>query len=345
MKNKKVLVLGYFGYNTGQIDGQTVKTRSLYELLKDRVNPKSTSVSYFDTQSLRFDKLAIFNLLRLLLVSDSILFVGARRNLTYFFPLLFMFCFAFNRKISYVVVGGWLYDFLLKKPIYRFMLSRIAFILPETKYLCEQLSTEYKFNNVRQLTNFRLSNFSVGSSVRSKRRKIVFMARVNPNKGVPLIFKLGASLRDSIHKDVVIDIYGPIEETYKCQFLSELEKSEGNIRYKGTAEPRDVHNILAKYEFLIFPTKYYTEGFPGTILDAYISGLPVIVSEWKYAKEFVVDGKTGVIAPFDDDSGFINEVIKLLDNPEILEELRAGSRLEARKYSPENAWEILSQIL
>lgn len=64
MKNKKVLVLGYFGYNTGQIDGQTVKTSSLYELLKDRVNPKSTLVSYFDTQNLGVSKLSYFSLIR-----------------------------------------------------------------------------------------------------------------------------------------------------------------------------------------------------------------------------------------------------------------------------------------
>lgn len=29
---KSILVIGYFGYNTGQLDGQTVKTRDVYRL-------------------------------------------------------------------------------------------------------------------------------------------------------------------------------------------------------------------------------------------------------------------------------------------------------------------------
>ena len=31
----KVLVLGYFGYQTNQLDGQTVKTRDVYRLAKE----------------------------------------------------------------------------------------------------------------------------------------------------------------------------------------------------------------------------------------------------------------------------------------------------------------------
>lgn len=33
----KILVLGYFGYQTNQLDGQTVKTRDLYRLAKEQL--------------------------------------------------------------------------------------------------------------------------------------------------------------------------------------------------------------------------------------------------------------------------------------------------------------------
>lgn len=37
---RKVLVLGYFGYNTNQLDGQTVKTRHIYTLAEELVGKK-----------------------------------------------------------------------------------------------------------------------------------------------------------------------------------------------------------------------------------------------------------------------------------------------------------------
>ena len=45
---KRILVLGYFGYLTNQLDGQTVKTRDVYRLVKEQ--SKDYSVDYFDTQ-------------------------------------------------------------------------------------------------------------------------------------------------------------------------------------------------------------------------------------------------------------------------------------------------------
>lgn len=38
---------------------------------------------------------------------------------------------------------------------------------------------------------------------------------------------------------------------------------------------------------MLLPTHYYTEGLPGSVLDAYMSGIPIIVSRWKHASEFV----------------------------------------------------------
>lgn len=51
---KKVLVLGYFGYLTDQLDGQTVKTRDVYRLAKEQLT--DCDVEYFDTQSLQKSK-------------------------------------------------------------------------------------------------------------------------------------------------------------------------------------------------------------------------------------------------------------------------------------------------
>ena len=46
---------------------------------------------------------------------------------------------------------------------------------------------------------------------------------------------------------------------------------------------------------MIFPTYYVGEGFPGTIIDAFSSGIPDIATDWRYNSEIVQNGKTGYI--------------------------------------------------
>ena len=50
MKN---LVLGYFGYRINQLDGQTVKTRDLFRLLKEH---EGNNTVFFDTQEFQYKK-------------------------------------------------------------------------------------------------------------------------------------------------------------------------------------------------------------------------------------------------------------------------------------------------
>ncbi len=45
---------------------------------------------------------------------------------------------------------------------------------------------------------------------------------------------------------------------------------------------------------MLFPTKFKTEGIPGTIIDAYASGLTVVSSIWDNYNEIIDDGITGI---------------------------------------------------
>ena len=57
--------------------------------------------------------------------------------------------------------------------------------------------------------------------------------------------------------------------------------------------------MLKNYFLLAFPTKFYTEGIPGTILDAYAAGVPVIASKWESFFDVIEEGKTGIGYEFD----------------------------------------------
>ncbi|HEY8362617.1 MAG TPA: glycosyltransferase, partial [Tissierellaceae bacterium] len=83
------------------------------------------------------------------------------------------------------------------------------------------------------------------------------------------------------------------------------------------------------------PTYYEGEGFPGTIIDAFSAGVPVIATDWKYNKEIVAHGENGYIY-----KGEIEELVNILrqlaQNPDELLKMKKNCIKEAEKYKVEN---------
>lgn len=345
MRNRNILVLGYFGLSIHQLDGQTVKTRDIYSLLKSKEGKFFSDVRYFDTQIFQDSKLNILKAFRALSKSDTLYYLPAHNNLKYIFPFIFVLGILFNVKIHYIVVGGWLNNFLKNKPLLTWMLIRVKGIYPETKDLSDNLKTNYGFNNVFQLSNFRLNDFKAEEKVDIHNyQRLVFMARVHPLKGVRTIFKLEEELiKQNIH-NVQIDIYGPLFTEFEKEFKTLIEESQ-IVRYKGVLQPNEIYETLVNYDLMLFPTQYFTEGFPGSILDAYIAEVPLVATNWKYADEFIVHNESGLITEFGNEDLFIKETISLLKDKNRMSKLQEGVKKQKYKYSPEQAWEILKNNL
>ena len=63
-------------------------------------------------------------------------------------------------------------------------------------------------------------------------------------------------------------------------------------------------DVLKSYFFLLFPTKCPGEGIPGTIIDAYAAGLPVVSSLYPNFAEIIDEGVTGLGYEFDNVDAF-----------------------------------------
>ncbi|MCL6247804.1 glycosyltransferase [Acinetobacter sp. ANC 4945] len=335
MSRNMILVIGYFGKMNNQIDGQTIRTNSIYNLIKER---SDSEVIFFDTQSFKNNKLSILKMIFLICKSKVIFDIAAHGNLKYLFPLIFILCFFLKKKLNYVAVGGWLFDFIENMPIHKKLLMKTQNVFVQTENLCIKLK-ENNFTNVRLLNNFRLTNFQRKIVRNNRINKIVFMARIHEMKGVDVIFQLGHKLIEMGYTNIVIDLYGPIHHEYEKSFLKNLKNS--SINYGGIVDPLNVYDVLENYDLMVFPTKYFTEGFPGSILDAYISGIPVIASDWMNAHEFIVDKCTGYIVEFNNPAAFIEKVIWLIENPDNLLLLDANIIQKSKQYSSDSAWSTL----
>lgn len=339
-----ILVIGYFGYSSNQLDGQTIKTRNIYDALSSE-----HTVNYFDTEVLKYNKLQILSLLKKITQHDKVFFVGGKNNLKYFFPILYSLSKIQKKKIVYVVVGGWLYDFLRSNPaLYTIMLKSIRSVLVETKFLKAKLE-RLGFKNVNTIPNFRLTPDYEPSKPHfgSDTLNIVFMARIMKAKGIYLIFDL---LEDYIKnnqsyiKKLKIDFYGPISSDDKNKFEELIQIFSPHVSYKGLLQPNKIYFELPKYDLLVLPTFYEGEGFPGTILDAYLSGIPVITTKWKQIPEFVKDDETGFLIDYDL-TALKSKIQLLCENEKLLSDMKNNAFSYSREFSSDTGIKILNQAM
>ena len=120
--------------------------------------------------------------------------------------------------------------------------------------------------------------------------------------------------------EVILDIYGQISDEYRIIIDKKIE-NVSFIKYKGPIVPNGVteYKILSEYDVFILPTQHPGEGLPGALIDAYISGLAVVVSNWKYAKEYVDNYKNGVIFEYRDYNDMYIKVKEMINKNKILE--------------------------
>lgn len=342
MKNS-ILVLGAFGFNSPTYDGQTIKTRNLLSLLKE----KDVKVEYFDTQELKSNKLLVINMFWKVMTCGIMYYLPAENNLQYLFPRFFWLTRLLGKKIHYFVVGGWLVEFLNDKPSLSCKLSKIAGIHCETHYMKELLEESYVFKNVDVFPNFRITDFKPNVYHEDGKLHLVFMARVIKMKGLDLIFELGKRVSKAGLQNVIsIDFYGPQQdEENDIDYFDTNIKNYSFMKYHGPLKPEEIYGVLEKYDAMLLPTHFFTEGLPGSIVDAYISGIPVIVTKWKHASEFVVDGESGIVIPFEDDgTALFDAVMSLFNNKDLLARMKRQANKKAYDYSAEKAWSLLQKF-
>ena len=113
------------------------------------------------------------------------------------------------------------------------------------------------------------------------------------------------------------------------------------VRYKGAVPFDQSVAVLKNYFALLFPTRYFTEGVPGTIIDAYAAGLPVISAKWESFADVVAEDETGYGYDFGDQKAFHQLLERCAIEPAMILQLKENCLNEAKKFTPENALGVL----
>lgn len=367
----KVFVIGTFGYFNNQLDGQTVKTRNIFNLIKSKHNGDVTCI---DTLLVKKKPWLLFSLLWKLVRCNKLVILPCTNNLTILFPVVFYLSKLFRYEIIHICIGGWQVEYFLGSDIKKPRLPQISgsqraeiiderpiwtphphnmelnkkikVIMPEMQTEVEELR-KIGFSNIEFFPNFRIVNpawKNIKKEVHSELR-LVFMARIMRMKGYDVIFEF-ANYAKKNSMEVVIDFYGQINKDDEDEFISLLKCHPENTNYCGYLAPDKITSTLMNYDMMMLPTHYFTESLPGTILDSYIAGIPIIATKWKYATEFIEDGRTGFIVPFENGQDVFNQKLtSIYYDREMLQSLKQNAQKEALKYSEEIAWHRLEKYL
>ena len=174
------------------------------------------------------------------------------------------------------------------------------------------------------------------------------MARVCEDKGIDVIFRFADYIVNNKKvKDkypIKINLYGPLDNLIdKSGFYAHIEKYSF-MNYYGVIEPSKVYDILSENDVLVLPTHYPGEGLPGSIVEAYIAGLPVIVSKWRFLPEFVKKG-CGFVYDLDREIDFYNYILCLYNDHQLLLDMKQNAKAEGLLYMDKYAWDIINKYI
>ena len=339
---KKVAVIGHFAFGKEYLDGQTVKTKVLTDVLCDRFG--TDDVVKLDTHGWSKNPLGFFRkVLKTAKQAEHVIILPAHNGLKVFVPILSAAAQKYEFKLHYAVVGGWLPKVLAQKPGLVKKLKQFTGIYVETGTMKNALE-KMGFSNVELMLNCKDLQILQPEQMPEARKpyKLCTFSRVQQEKGMEDAIHVIRAINEARGQTAyTLDIYGPVDPA-QTQWFEELKQSFPEyVSYKGSVPFDQSVGVLKEYFALLFPTRYFTEGVPGTIIDAYAAGVPVISAKWESFADVVDDGKTGYGYEFGNNEAFRDILERIAQNPEMITSLKENCLTKARDFTPDQALDVL----
>ena len=344
MANKRIAIIGHFAENTDIKDGQTVKTRILFDELAalGRFDIKKVDTYLKKSHPVR---LLAKSLWTLLTVRDIVVLLSGN-GMRFYFPILSFFVKAFGTRVYHDVIGGNLDSYVREEPRFKKWLSSFRSNWVETESLKLKLGAE-GVTNTEVIPNFKRLEPLSESELYERRGvlKLCTFSRVSAEKGI----ELAAEAVKELNKDgdfCTLDIFGVPDADYGERFKELMASADKGVSYLDSVPYSESVAAIKDHDALLFPTYWFGEGFPGTVVDAYSAGLPVIASDHGSNRELVKDGITGRIIPSKSVPALVNAIRELgAMSPEALFEMKKNCLIEAKKYTPEGHIERIAAAL
>lgn len=164
---------------------------------------------------------------------------------------------------------------------------------------------------------------------------ILFVGQLTPRKGYDLALAALPAVAGRFPGATLLMVSGinTADRERVERLAAELDVAD-RVRFLGRLEDNALVNLFRSCDVYVTPTRY--EGFGLTLLEAMACGAPAVCTDAPAANEIVRDGENGLLSPPEDPEALAAAVIRVLDDAELRETLRAGGhRTCAEDFAPE----------
>ncbi len=172
---------------------------------------------------------------------------------------------------------------------------------------------------------------------REKVNRLVFIAQLHMDKGLAEALEACRHLPDNCH----LNVFGP------CTSDTDLSGFDGHPRatYGGVLEPTEVPRVLSEHDLMLFPSYRGREGYPGSILEAFQCGLPVVAARWGGVPELVEHEKSGLIVEPRSAAELKSAIERLMADPELYRRLCEGAKRRGDRFRSAHWYDSVAEDL
>jgi glycosyltransferase involved in cell wall biosynthesis len=148
---------------------------------------------------------------------------------------------------------------------------------------------------------------------------LTFIGALTPGKRPDRFIEVVAELRrQGLHFRAQLIGDGPLGPSLQAG------AAESGVELLGSRP--DIAELLRSTDVMVFPSRPAGEGMPGVLIEAGLSGVPVVATDAPGVSTIVADGETGVIVAHDDLSAMVSATSSLLESAELRRAMGKAAR-------------------
>ncbi len=149
---------------------------------------------------------------------------------------------------------------------------------------------------------------------RSSGSRLVYVGRLAAAKGLPILLQSMAALRLR-HEDVRLTVVGDGVDRAELEDRAGSLGLSDRVDFVGYQSPAAVRQYLQSAD--VFVMSSFAEGVPVVLMEAMMTGLPVVATQIAGVSELVEDGVNGYLVPPSDVDALTDRIGQLLSDGEL----------------------------
>ncbi len=130
--------------------------------------------------------------------------------------------------------------------------------------------------------------------------------------------------------EAVLSVVGSGSEEQRLRALAR-EWSLSGVTFHGAVPNEQLPELYAEHD--IFINASNVDNFPGALVEAACSGLPIVSTKAGGIPEMIRDGENGLLTGLNDARGLADRVIECIDDPQLATNLARAARNWAEQFS------------